>query len=115
MTMPHLENCAHSDEGWCLDCVRKMHRDFESQMEIKGSARYQHNAAELKAVAELIEFLDSWPASTRHTDLGLDGRLEVWWSDSLMGFIEGNCANGWDYHPLAFGEKGDKEDGTRDI
>jgi len=21
MTMPHLTNCAHSDDGWCLDCV----------------------------------------------------------------------------------------------
>ena len=21
MTVPHLMNCPHSDEGWCLDCV----------------------------------------------------------------------------------------------
>lgn len=21
MTMPHLMNCAHLDDGWCLDCV----------------------------------------------------------------------------------------------
>lgn len=21
MTMPHLMNCAHSEDGWCLDCV----------------------------------------------------------------------------------------------
>ncbi len=29
MTMPHLQNCDHSENGWCLDCVRKLHRDTE--------------------------------------------------------------------------------------
>jgi len=24
MTMPHLMNCGHSEEGWCLDCVKDM-------------------------------------------------------------------------------------------
>lgn len=23
MTMPHLTNCPHSGEGWCLACVKK--------------------------------------------------------------------------------------------
>lgn len=22
MTMPHLMNCSHSEDGWCLDCVK---------------------------------------------------------------------------------------------
>ena len=24
MTMPHLENCSHSGDGWCLACVSKL-------------------------------------------------------------------------------------------
>ena len=24
MTMPHLMNCSHSGDGWCLDCVKKL-------------------------------------------------------------------------------------------
>ena len=24
MTMPHLMNCNHSEDGWCLDCVKKL-------------------------------------------------------------------------------------------
>ncbi len=24
MTMPHLMNCPHSPDGWCLDCVKEM-------------------------------------------------------------------------------------------
>jgi hypothetical protein len=22
MTMPHLSNCVHQGDGWCLDCVK---------------------------------------------------------------------------------------------
>ena len=25
MTMPHLMNCAHSETGWCLECVKDLH------------------------------------------------------------------------------------------
>jgi len=31
MTMPHLMNCDHSDEGWCLDCVKQMHDELERE------------------------------------------------------------------------------------
>lgn len=31
MTMPHLENCVHSDDGWCLDCVKKLHDEGEAK------------------------------------------------------------------------------------
>lgn len=24
MTMPHLMNCDHSDDGWCLECVHRL-------------------------------------------------------------------------------------------
>lgn len=29
MTMPHLENCPHDENGWCLDCVKKLHDEAE--------------------------------------------------------------------------------------
>ena len=29
MTMPHLMNCQHSEDGWCLDCVKAEHEDSE--------------------------------------------------------------------------------------
>lgn len=31
MTMPHLENCAHSDDGWCLNCVKQLHDEGEER------------------------------------------------------------------------------------
>ena len=109
MTMPHLQNCDHSDTGWCLDCVKKLHDEWELKLDIQKSCRFQHNAEELKAIGELLAFLEAWPESTNHADLGIEGKIEVWWTDSLMGVIEGDCESGWDYHPLAFGEKGTQE------
>ncbi len=29
MTMPHLMNCPHSGDGWCLDCVQRLQKDQE--------------------------------------------------------------------------------------
>lgn len=29
MTMPHLMNCEHMPDGWCLACVGKLHADAE--------------------------------------------------------------------------------------
>lgn len=29
MTMPHLMNCSHSGEGWCLDCVKELYDRLE--------------------------------------------------------------------------------------
>lgn len=33
MTMPHLMNCPHSGEGWCLVCVKKLYDEsFEHKV-----------------------------------------------------------------------------------
>lgn len=29
MTMPHLMNCSHSCDGWCLECVKDMQNKYE--------------------------------------------------------------------------------------
>lgn len=33
MTMPHLMNCQHSPDSWCLDCVKKLHDENEKENE----------------------------------------------------------------------------------
>lgn len=36
MTMPHLMNCDHSEEGWCLGCVKALweeKRELEEECE----------------------------------------------------------------------------------
>lgn len=31
--MPHLMNCSHSTDGWCLACVKELHDEGESRYE----------------------------------------------------------------------------------
>ena len=30
MTIPHLMNCSHSPDGWCLECVGALQRELEA-------------------------------------------------------------------------------------
>jgi hypothetical protein len=30
MTMPHLMNCPHDEDGWCLKCVKKLYDEKEA-------------------------------------------------------------------------------------
>ena len=32
MTMPHLMNCQHSEDGWCLDCVKESREKKQSEI-----------------------------------------------------------------------------------
>lgn len=43
MTMPHLMNCEHQSEGWCLDCVRKLKDELEHD-ESKLTKEYTYRA-----------------------------------------------------------------------
>lgn len=43
MTMPHLMNCPHSPDGWCLDCVKelwdekdKLEKELNTMLSISG-------------------------------------------------------------------------------
>lgn len=66
MTMPHLMNCPHADEGWCLECVRKLYetaarlRDQMLQIE-----QVAHNPADL--APDLL-----------FAELGVSGKEALW-------------------------------------
>lgn len=116
MTMPHLQNCDHSDTGWCLDCVKKLQDGWEERFnDACANARFQHNEVECKAVAELLEFLHSWPQNTGHHDIGLEGKLEVYWADCVMGTIEDDGDGSFHYYPMAFGKHGENEKHGKNI
>jgi hypothetical protein len=35
MTMPHLMNCAHAEQGWCLDCVGMQWKELENHKALR--------------------------------------------------------------------------------
>lgn len=48
MTMPHLMNCHHSPEGWCLECVRKLYEGFAGLRDgVLQIEQVAHNPADL--------------------------------------------------------------------
>lgn len=48
MTMPHLMNCNHSDDGWCLECVRELWEEKHQQTIEAGKYEYCLQAAALR-------------------------------------------------------------------
>lgn len=52
MTMPHLMNCDHSDEGWCLHCVQSLEKEkYDAVIE---AGKYEYA---LQATAQRLELL----------------------------------------------------------
>ena len=56
MTMPHLENCEHSSDGWCLDCVKQMHARIET-LEFCANMLYGINGDQRKTIRYLLDKL----------------------------------------------------------
>ncbi len=53
MTMPHLMNCPHSGEGWCLDCVASSRAERDAAVKRFEDKRLEvHNVCKDRAAAE---------------------------------------------------------------
>lgn len=64
MTMPHLMNCRHSEDGWCLDCVKEEHESKERRIEeleeqvlagVMGSPSLSESAVNLHNAIDRVE------------------------------------------------------------
>ncbi len=64
MTMPHLENCLHDENGWCLDCVKLLHDDMELCQVINAKVNAENNALRT-ALKTCREFMRSQVITTR--------------------------------------------------
>ena len=82
MTMPHLMNCDHSEDGWCLDCVKAL---WDKQ-QATDLPLFQHTEAELRFVSGILAALNS--EIGRSKSCGVHGVLELFWADEPMGTIE---------------------------
>ena len=56
MTMPHLMNCEHSSDGWCSDCVKRMHDRIET-LEFAANMLYDINGDQRKTIRYLLDKL----------------------------------------------------------
>lgn len=74
MTIPHMQNCPHQGDGWCLDCVGILHAEVERLQDVlQEIEQVGHNPADL--ASDLIGKPDRWEelslrlASMAHTAL----------------------------------------------
>ena len=91
-------NCDHSDDGWCLDCVKKLH----DEKEVAPEPRYQHTEAELRYVADILAALNKAP--DKGSSVGVEGEMELFWCDRVMGVIgldDSDNLQSWVYYPAA--------------
>lgn len=112
MTMPHLENCQHSASGWCLDCVKAEHDvtekvtgDLMVQCELlkeSKETRFQHTQKEMSFISDMMAFLNK--DNDRDHSCCFEGRLVVYWSDCVMGYLE-KGDDEWLYFPVPKGCK----------
>lgn len=59
MTMPHLENCLHCEDGWCLECVKRLgEENTDLRLAILEASRitfeHTHSDGDLDSDPELI-------------------------------------------------------------
>lgn len=54
MTMPHLMNCDHSADSWCLDCVKEMYEDMRDRVEVLETA-IEYEIGVLEASTTMME------------------------------------------------------------
>lgn len=71
MTMPHLMNCEHQAEGWCLDCVGKLQAECEALR--KDAERFRWLRSHPDAVCVTVSIHGDWiPAISEQLDAALD-------------------------------------------
>lgn len=69
MTMPHLMNCDHSSDAWCLECVKKEHDEHEGEMD--------RVLAEARSLRDLLRSAAYYVVRVPQTELLLDRIYDV--------------------------------------
>lgn len=76
MTMPHLMNCAHDENGWCLDCVEELWSKTQTPPEMLEAATVRYMLSQghsEKAVKLCRQDNDAaWQNAQRHVRLILE-------------------------------------------
>ena len=82
MTMPHLMNCPHMGDGWCLDCVAEQWEQLAALR--KDAERYRWLRGRFDACAASCSFADddsgkTWRDVQQCNDAGpaLDAAIEA--------------------------------------
>jgi hypothetical protein len=61
MTMPNLMNCAHSEDGWCIPCVKMLYREKERYQNMLKEREIQiYRLSKCQSKKEIRECMDNY-------------------------------------------------------
>ena len=78
----------------------------------EATCRYHHISEELRYVVDVLDAMNalSTRAANETSELSLDGCLDVFWADTVMGrIVWDHVATQWVYLPTTRGEKPEQE------
>ena len=89
------------------------HEEAEKGMPaFEATCRYHHISEELRYVVDVLDAMNalSTRAANETSELSLDGCLDVFWADTVMGrIVWDHVAGQWVYLPTTRGEKPEEE------
>ena len=92
--------------------IGQAERSAKNMPAFEATCRYQHTAGELRLVANALDVMNalSTRAANETSELSLDGCLDVFWVDTIMGrVVWDHVAAQWVYLPTTRGEKPEQE------
>ena len=88
MTMPHLMNCSHDSDGWCLDCVKKLWDEkqaiAEAWVKDQGFRNKQREKLLDEVIAERRKWLEAMSVAWAAEEF-TQGRIDA---DQLRAVVE---------------------------
>jgi len=93
MTMPHLMNCSHSEDGWCLGCVTALWDEYNGPGKREAAKKGEKLTAAInnacKTLPDNAEIIIELSSGYADVELQIDGQFAAFTSsrDSLAESI----------------------------
>ena len=94
MTIPHLMNCSHSGDGWCLDCVAELQSNEDQKCCHCRGSHYKHAVCIRCIHFHVLAMINELEKQIIQPDEEMDGRInrhmiDVWgFRDALNKYFE---------------------------
>jgi len=72
MTVPHLMNCPHTDDGWCTECVAELGNENWRQRDEIAALRIAVQKLMQGCEFKTLQGCEAWHSKAMPTDSALD-------------------------------------------
>jgi hypothetical protein len=79
--IPHLMNCQHTGEGWCLACVKAQYEELNQRLIDRTSVYMDSKAKDVARINALESLLAQMAEAMEHNER----EFPTWWSYDTKG------------------------------